>query len=136
MSWWLQRSRDFIRSVAGVPSKEFLRLPQLHKLCLQALSPLLIIILGPLVALKTEVCLGLGAELVSQQIFGLNLNHFESSLCSPGFGGVGCTEFWCGWAQCVWGEEAKCSPRNPALLSDPLRDNLTGEQDPKMSQRP
>lgn len=90
----------------------------------------------PLVALKTEVCLGLGTELVSQQIFGLNLNHFESSLCSPGFGGVGCTEFWCGWAQCVWGEEAKCSPRNPALLSDPLRDNLTGEQDPKMSQRP
>lgn len=47
VSWWLQRSRDFIRSVAGVPSKEFLRLPQLHKLYLQALSPLLICLLLP-----------------------------------------------------------------------------------------
>lgn len=35
----------------------------------------------PLIALKTEVCLGLSAELVSQQTFGLNFN--KSSL-QPG----------------------------------------------------
>lgn len=36
-----------------------------------------------LIALKTEVCLGLTAELVSQQILGLNVDHFESTL-QPG----------------------------------------------------
>lgn len=74
-----------------------------------------------LIALKTEVCLGLTAELVSQQILGLNVDHFESTL-QPGV--------WWGWVRCisVWmgtGGERKQSAFQETLLSLLIHPGIT-----------